>query len=62
VKRRDFITVLMGAAAAWPVAARAQQISKLPTVGFLGGATALAGSQWAAAFVRQVLRLPTTPE
>src|SRR5205085_8589837 len=60
MKRREFITLLGGAAAAWPLMARAQQPGKLPTIGFLGGASALVESQWAAAFVQRLHQLGWT--
>ena len=55
--RREFITLLGGAAAAWPLAARAQQSGKLPTIGFLGQSTRSAGSEWVAAFVQRLREL-----
>jgi putative ABC transport system substrate-binding protein len=57
VKRREFMALCGGAAAAWPLAARAQQSAKLPTIGFLGGSTASALTEWTAAFVQRLREL-----
>jgi putative tryptophan/tyrosine transport system substrate-binding protein len=55
-RRREFMT-LLGGAAAWPLAAHAQQARKLPTIGFLGAGNASDFSQWTAAFVRRLREL-----
>jgi putative ABC transport system substrate-binding protein len=57
VKRREFITLIGGAVAAWPLAARAQQTGKVPTIGFLGAATSSAWGSWTAAFVKRLHEL-----
>src|SRR5262245_43855955 len=57
MKRREFITLLGGAAAVCPLAVRAQQAGKLPTIGFLGASTPSAWSPWTAAFVQRLREL-----
>jgi putative ABC transport system substrate-binding protein len=53
MRRRKFIT-LLGGAAAWPIAAKAQQPQKLPTIGFLGPNTPSLDSRRVGAFVRRL--------
>src|SRR6266581_1309437 len=57
MKRREFIAFLGCAAATWPLAARAQQAGKLPTVGFLVPNTRLAAAEWIDAFVVRLREL-----
>jgi putative ABC transport system substrate-binding protein len=56
MRRREFITGL-GGAATFPLAARAQQPGKLPTIGFMGAGTASTWSHWVAAFVQRLREL-----
>ncbi len=57
MKRREFITLLGGAAAAWPLAARAQQAGKLPTIGLLVSSTPADESQRIGAFTKRLHQL-----
>jgi hypothetical protein len=54
VRRREFITLLGGAAVAWPFAASAQQPGKLPTIAVLGSASAPAWAPLTAAFAQRL--------
>jgi putative ABC transport system substrate-binding protein len=56
MRRRDFIKVIVGSPAAWPLAAGAQQAGKLPTIGFLGNSSSIE-SQRVAAFVQRLREL-----
>lgn len=56
MKRREFVTLLAAAAASMPLAARAQQADKLPTIGILGSSST-AWSHWLGAFVQRLHEL-----
>ena len=55
--RRDFITLLGGAATAWPLGVRAQPTGRLPMIGLLGTNTASAQRQWTDAFLQRLREL-----
>jgi ABC-type uncharacterized transport system substrate-binding protein len=57
MKRREFITLLGGAAVAWPLAARAQQPAKLPIIGYLGPSTRSVDAHRLGALVQRLREL-----
>jgi putative tryptophan/tyrosine transport system substrate-binding protein len=57
IGRRKFLATLGGAAAAWPLAARAQRAANMPTIGYLGPTTHAVESQRVAALVQRLREL-----
>jgi putative tryptophan/tyrosine transport system substrate-binding protein len=54
MRRRDFLKAIAGSGATWPLAARAQQAGKLPTIGFFSAGSAAAVSSWVAALMQRL--------
>jgi len=57
MERRKFIIFLSGAAAAWPLLARAQQTGKLPTIGYVAALSEAGDRPRRAAFARRLMEL-----
>jgi putative tryptophan/tyrosine transport system substrate-binding protein len=57
MRRREFITLLGGAAAAWPVAAHAQSVTKVPRIGLLSPFSPSDTAVWHQAFLRGLEQL-----
>jgi ABC-type uncharacterized transport system substrate-binding protein len=57
MRRREFIALVGGTAAAWPITAGAQQSGKVPTIGFLGATTPSVWSAFVTAFLQRLREL-----
>ena len=57
MRRREFIAFLGSGVAGWPLAARAQRLGKMPTIGFVGAGTPSTYAPWVAAFVQRLREL-----
>jgi putative ABC transport system substrate-binding protein len=57
MRRREFVTLLGGAVAGWPLSARAQQSAKPLVIGYLSLTSAPTEDEWTAAFVRRLHEL-----
>jgi putative ABC transport system substrate-binding protein len=60
MKRREFITLLGGAAAAWPVAAKAQQVGRMRRIGVLGIADDIEAQSWVTVLVTRLREMGWT--
>jgi putative ABC transport system substrate-binding protein len=57
MRRREFIALLGGPAASWSIGLHAQQVGRLPTIGFFGSSTRSVMTRWIAAFVQRLREL-----
>jgi putative ABC transport system substrate-binding protein len=57
VGRREFVALLGGVAAAWPLTVSAQQASRLPIIGFLGSGSQTGSGHWLGAFMQRMREL-----